>query len=972
MSTEPAPAPNDLSHLLKPAISKPKLAVTPRTRRILLVVLSLFSLLLANGLYLSGVTFSEWFFQRTFQDLFYHYMFLLHLVLGLALILPFLAFGFFHWKASYKRRNHRAVRIGYALLIAGVVVLVSGVLLIKFGTFEFMRGPVSKRVVYWAHIIAPVAAMWLYWLHRLVGTRIRWVIAQRVGIATALAVGAMLIAQTQDPRKWNKRAPTDGQRYFENSLASTRDGSFIPKRALMNDEYCKKCHQDVYGDWFHSAHHFSSFNNPAYLYAVRETRRVSMERDGNVHAARFCAGCHDPVPFFSGAFDNPHYDDVNDPTSQAGITCTVCHAITEIESTRGNADYIIEEPQHYPFAYSENYLLQQINMLMVKAKPAFHKSEMLKPALKSAEFCSTCHKVHLPGNLTKYKEWVRGQNHYDSYLLSGVAGHGARSFYYPEKAQTNCNGCHMPYKESNDFASKPHPETGKNVVHSHFFPGANTALPFWRGDQEVIQQAQSILKDCARVDIFGVRKGGTLEGELIAPLRPEVPALEAGQAYLLETVIRTLKVGHHLTQGTVDSNELWLEIEAKSGDRVIGISGGLTKDGAVDEWSHFVNNFVIDKNGDRIARRNAQDIFIALYDHQIPPGAGQTVHYRLDVPKDISAAIEVTVKLNYRKFDRGYIEFMDQAFKPGDRDFAKRDAGINPLPITVISQDKLLLPVVLADGTRIEVPVDSEQGGSKKAIEPTWQRWNDYGIGLLLTGTAQLKQAAEAFSQVEKAGRYDGPLNIARVFFAEGNLDGATEALARSVAMEPKPPVWTSAWLSGEIARQQGQFDVAVDNFKSVLYDQTEERNKRQFDFSLDYVVRNQLGSAYLDLALAAASAEDNDGKQRYLKLAQSEFERVLEIDTENLMAHANLVTVYERLGFEDKAQFHRQANLRYKPDDNASNLARRPARQKYPAANRAAEAIVIYLMQRPGAPGLPPQAASESVSLSSSSEASN
>lgn len=972
MSTEPAPAPNDLSHLLKPASSKPKLAVTPRTRRILLVVLSLFSLLLANGLYLSGVTFSEWFFQRTFQDLFYHYMFLLHLVLGLALILPFLAFGFFHWKASYKRRNHRAVRIGYALLIAGVVVLVSGVLLIKFGTFEFMRGPVSKRVVYWAHIIAPVAAMWLYWLHRLVGTRIRWVIAQRVGIATALAVGAMLIAQTQDPRKWNKRAPTDGQRYFENSLASTRDGSFIPKRALMNDEYCKKCHQDVYGDWFHSAHHFSSFNNPAYLYAVRETRKVSMERDGNVHAARFCAGCHDPVPFFSGAFDNPHYDDVNDPTSQAGITCTVCHAITEIESTRGNADYIIEEPQHYPFAYSENYLLQQINMLMVKAKPAFHKSEMLKPALKSAEFCSTCHKVHLPGNLTKYKEWVRGQNHYDSYLLSGVAGHGARSFYYPEKAQTNCNGCHMPYKESNDFASKPHPETGKNVVHSHFFPGANTALPFWRGDQEVIQQAQSILKDCARVDIFGVRKGGTLEGELIAPLRPEVPALEAGQAYLLETVIRTLKVGHHLTQGTVDSNELWLEIEAKSGDRVIGISGGLTKDGAVDEWSHFVNNFVIDKNGDRIARRNAQDIFIALYDHQIPPGAGQTVHYRLDVPKDISAAIEVTVKLNYRKFDRGYIEFMDQAFKPGDRDFAKRDAGINPLPITVIAQDKLLLPVVLADGTRIEVPVDSEQGGSKKAIEPTWQRWNDYGIGLLLTGTAQLKQAAEAFSHVEKAGRYDGPLNIARVFFAEGNLDGATEALARSVAMDPKPPVWTSAWLSGEIARQQGQFDVAVDNFKSVLYDQTEERNKRQFDFSLDYVVRNQLGSAYLDLALAAASAEDDDGKQRYLKLAQSEFERVLEIDTENLMAHANLVTVYERLGFDDKAQFHRQANLRYKPDDNASNLARRPARQKYPAANRAAEAIVIYLMQRPGAPGLPPQAASESVSLSSSSEASN
>ncbi|MFN6399735.1 MAG: hypothetical protein ACK449_07550, partial [Planctomycetota bacterium] len=186
-----------------------------------------------------------------------------------------------------------------------------------------------------------------------------------------------------------------------------------------------------------------------------------------------------------------------------------------------------------------------------------------------------------------------------------------------------------------------------------------------------------------------------------------------------------------------------------------------------------------------------------------------------------------------------------------------------------------------------------------------------------------------------------------------------------AVAMEPKPPVWTSAWLSGEIARQQGQFDVAVENFKSVLYDQTEERNKRQFDFSLDYVVRNQLGSAYLDLALAASSAEDNEGKDKYLQLARSEFEKVLKIDSENLMAHANLVTVFERLGIEDQAEFHRQANLRYKPDDNASNLARRPARQKYPAANRAAESTVIYLLQRPGAPGLPPEAASKSAGVS-------
>ncbi|MCU0708350.1 MAG: hypothetical protein MUF23_08670 [Pirellula sp.] len=947
--------PDKFAHLLEGKPAKPNLTVTPRTRVLLTIVLTLFSLLLANGLYLSGVTFSEFWFQRSFQDLFYHYMFLAHLVLGLLFVLPFLAFGFYHWRASYKRRNRRAVRIGYALLASGIIVLVSGVLLIKLGNFEFMRGEIAKKVIYWAHIVTPLAAMWLYWLHRLVGPKIRWVIAKRVALATAVFVGLMLIAQTQDPRKWNRRAPADGQKYFENSLASTRDGGFIPQHVLMNDEYCRDCHQEIYNDWFHSAHHFSSFNNPAYLYAVRETRKVSMERDGNVHAARFCAGCHDPVPFFSGAFDNPHYDDVNDPTSQVGITCTVCHAITEVESTRGNGDYIIEEPQHYPFAYSKNPILKQINNLLVKAKPAFHKAEMLKPVHKSAEFCSTCHKVHLPYNLTKYKEWVRGQNHYDSYLLSGVAGHGARSFYYPQTAETDCNGCHMPYREAEDFAAKPHPETGKRVVHNHFFPGANTALPYWRGDDATVEMARSILTGCARVDIFGIRKEGTIDGELVAPLRPEVPAVEAGASYLLEAVIRTLKVGHHLTQGTVDSNELWLEVRAQSGDRVIGISGGRTPDGAVDEWSHFVNNFVIDRYGNRIARRNAQDIFIALYDHQIPPGAGQTAHYRLDIPDDIDQPLEVTVKLNYRKFDREYIDFMDKAYREGDIDFKNRNSGANDLPITVIAEDRIVFPVIKRDGTR----VDATETG-KPPIEPTWQRWNDYGIGLLLNGTSQLKQAAEAFAEVEKLNRYDGPLNLARVLFAEGNLDGATAALERAARMDPPPPQWTMSWLSGEVARQQGQFDVAAQNFYSVLYDVTEERTKRKFDFSLDYFVRNQLGATYLDLALAAESRDDQNEYDEYLSAARSEFQKVLQLDSENLMAHANLTTIYERLGDTAKAEEHRLANLKYKLDDNASNLARRPARQKYPAANKAAEALVIYSLQRAGAPGLPAEAARE------------
>ncbi len=73
----------------------------------------------------------------------------------------------------------------------------------------------------------------------------------------------------------------DGEKYFQPSLARTASGNFIPAKVLMHDDYCKKCHPGIYDDWFHSAHRFSSFNNPAYLYAIRETRAAVTQRDGN-------------------------------------------------------------------------------------------------------------------------------------------------------------------------------------------------------------------------------------------------------------------------------------------------------------------------------------------------------------------------------------------------------------------------------------------------------------------------------------------------------------------------------------------------------------------------------------------------------------------------------------------------------------------------------------------------------------------
>jgi len=912
-------------------------AVGPRLRILLYVIFGLVAVLGANSVYLASITFLSWVKRgsgQTFENYFYMYMFLAHLALGLLLVLPVIIFGIFHIKNAHNRPNRRAVRVGYLLFSVSLILLFSGIALVRIqGVFD-LKNPNARSLAYWAHVITPLLAVWLYILHRLAGPRIKW----RVGLSWMGAVGViaagMVALHAHDPRKWNQAGPAEGTNYFHPSLARTASGNFIPAKTMMMDDYCLKCHTDAYKGWFHSAHHFGSFNNKAYLFSVRETRKVALERDGNVKASRWCAGCHDVVPFFSGAFDDPNFELEKHPTSQAGITCTACHAINHINSTRGNADYTIDEPIHYPFAFSTNRLLQFVNQQLVKGKPDFHKKTFLKPLHKSAEFCSACHKVSLPVELTKYKDFLRGQNHYDTFLLSGVSGHSARSFYYPEKAQVNCAGCHMPLQPSGDFGAKFFNNTNVLSIHNHLFPAANTGVAHIRNEPAIVKAHQDFLKGSVRVDLFGVKEGGAVDGKLIAPLRPQVPALKRGQKYLFEVVLRTVRLGHPFTQGTVDSNEVWVDTKVASSGRAIGRSGDFGQYKEVDPWSHFVNVYMLDRDGNRIDRRNPQDIFTPLYNHQIPPGAAQVVHYGFTVPEDITEPLTFEVKLQYRKFDTTYMQYV----------FGK--SFTNDLPVTTLASDAVTFPI---EGLSSQ-PTNDE---SKIVL---WQRWNDYGIGLFLEGDrgsekGELIQAAQAFSTVEKLGRSDGPLNLARVYFKEGRLDDAVSALQRAANSNPPAPRWTVAWLNGLVNKQNGYLDKAISEFHSILDDRYPELEQRGFDFSKDYEVINELGQTLFERS--KIEREDQTQRRQFLKQAAEQFKKTLALDSENLTAHYNLALIYHQLGEENLAAEHQRLHERFRPDDNARDRAIAIQRRRNPAADHAAQATVIYPLQRPGAPGL-------------------
>jgi hypothetical protein len=82
-------------------------------------------------------------------------------------------------------------------------------------------------------------------------------------------------------------------------------------------------------------------------------------------------------------------------------------------------------------------------------------------------------------------------------------------------------------------------------------------------------------------------------------------------------------------------------------------------------------------------------------------------------------------------------------------------------------------------------------------------------------------------------------------------------------------------------------------------------------------------------------------------------FERALEIDPEHVAAHFNLSLIHAQLGDDTRAEHHRTLHARYKPDDNARDRAVAIHRRANPAADHAAEAIVIYDL-RAGSEGGP------------------
>ena len=745
---------------------------------------------------------------------------------------------------------------------------------------------------------------------------------------------------------------------FFPSSADTNVRGIIPANFFMTSESCGRCHKDIFEQWQSSTHHFSSFNNQWYRKSIEYMQDVI-----GTQPSKWCAGCHDHAVFFNGRFDRPIKEQIDTPEAQAGLGCTSCHAITRVGSTMGQGDFEVEYPPLHDLAASDNPILRFVHDELTYVDPAPHREIFLKPFHRdqTAEFCSSCHKVHLDVPVNSYR-WFRGFNDYDNWQASGVSGQGARSFYYPPKSQ-KCADCHMPLIASNDPAAK----NGK--IKSHRFAAANTALPTVNKDPVQLKAVQDFLRDGQiSVDVFGLVRGAAdtpapetgrtsesgkeprtastfaageeslafgaaqnflaREADVLAPLDKTEVSVRRGESIRVEVVVRTRKVGHFFPGGTVDAFDVWVELEAVDENGRVILHSGEAADGGkgpVDSGAHFYRSLQLDEHGNPINKRNAWMTRSVAYVRLIPPGAADTIHYRLQIPENAGEHIYLRAKVNYRKFawwntqwayagvrDPAQPQFsLTGAHDDGKWVFAGDTSKVSgsvkaipDIPTTVMAEGKATLRV-LPKGVAVTDPAPVMTPAVR-------ERWNDYGIGLLLQG--DIRNAEATFLKVTRMDpKYaDGWVNVGRARVQEGNMAAAVEILRKALEVDPK--LAKTHFFLGLALKSLGEYDEALQHLRAAadLYPR-------------DRVVVNQLGRVLF--------------LKREYKAAIAEFQKVLTIDPEDLQAHYNLMLCYQGLGDSAKATEEQALYMRFKADESAQAITG-PYRQLHADDNNERQQI--------------------------------
>ncbi|HEX7175354.1 MAG TPA: tetratricopeptide repeat protein [Pyrinomonadaceae bacterium] len=655
-----------------------------------------------------------------------------------------------------------------------------------------------------------------------------------------------------------------GPNPFAPSNATSATGAFIPGAKFLPSARCATCHTDAHDQWRQSAHG-NAFREPFYQKNVLD---IIAQKD--IAFTRHCESCHNPAALFSGALTKKPSFKAR-PFDEDGVSCIACHSIQEVNG-RGIGGYTMGEPA---LLVKEDgaRLLEGVTDQQILDDVPSHRRAMMRPVLKSNEFCGACHKSQVPKELNDYK-FLRAFAVADELQMSSFSKESPHPFYVRDKE--SCNSCHMKKEPAPRFDVS----AKEGTITSHRWAAANTAIPFFYGYQAQLDAVRKFLEaDVLGIDIFALRRdpAGREGTELFAPLNRSDFQIAAGDTLTADVVVTNKNIGHSFPPELRDFYEAYVEFTVADGEgRPVYRSGFVKPDGYLDESAHTYKTYLVMADGSFNDKHHIWRTRVVAQNNQIQSGRSDLARYKFTVPATVAGGrLRMTARVQYRRFTRVF-----QTYALGKEvDY--------PNVLMAATEQTLLV------GENKQTPLPP---AGAKGVMPDWRRWNNYGISLL--DQRQFALAADAFARAADLDTAYRPMARVNRALALIELDRWNDAAKLvDAALEEKPDLYRALFQRGRIRERRGELKEAEEDYRRVSE-----------AFPRDRLTLQRLGElAKIKRDFVAASAF---------------YERILQIDPEDAGSHYNLMLVYRKLGRQEEARREAKIFADLKDDPGALPVA--------------------------------------------------
>ncbi|HEX3086842.1 MAG TPA: tetratricopeptide repeat protein [Pyrinomonadaceae bacterium] len=652
-----------------------------------------------------------------------------------------------------------------------------------------------------------------------------------------------------------------GPNPFAPSNATSTTGTFIPGEMFVSAKRCGTCHTDAHAQWRQSAHG-NAFREPFYQKNVKD-----IQSQKGIEFTRHCESCHNPAALFTGALTkNSH---VKRPFDDDGVSCIACHSI-QAANSRGIGGYVMGEPALLVKEDGTRLLTGVTDQQILNDVPS-HRRAMMRPLLKTPEFCGACHKSQVPRELNDYK-FLRAFMVADELQQSSFSKESPHPFYVRDKE--TCNTCHMKREAAPLFDV-----SAKNgTLTSHRWATANTAIPTYYKWKDQLEAVSRFLEDDKLgVDIFAIRRKAAAGGaeELIAPLNHSNYTIGKGDRLTAEVVITNKNIGHSFPPELRDFYEAYVEfVVSDDGGKILYQSGFIKPDGYLDESAHNYKTYLVKSDGNFNDKHHIWRTRTFAQNNQIQSGRSDVARYQFKVAENLTGAMHLTARVRYRRFTRVFSDY--SLGKSVD------------YPIVTMATAEYLMQI----GQNQAATPDP----SNKTAVPDWRRWNNYGIAAL--DNRQYPVAIEAFTHAAELDEKYRPMALVNRAIAYIELEQYDEAASiLDGVLKANPTLARALFQQARIFVKRGQLDQAETNIRQILA-----------MFPRDRMSLQQLGEL-------CKIKRDYEG-------ALDCFQKILAIDPEDAGAHYNLMLIYRKVGRTDDAKREAKIFADLKDDPGALALA--------------------------------------------------